>query len=89
MDEDLLGSTVQVQTPRCVVCGKKGEVGAILGQIMQWVKGVPVQNAFPDMEPGLREQLINGTHPACFDALFDEDDMDDPFVDEDEEVAAP
>ena len=33
-----------------------------------------MQNAYPELPAGLREQIISGTHPACFDALFADDE---------------
>ena len=36
--------------------------------------GTPVQLAFPAMSADQREMLISGTHPACWTAMFAEDE---------------
>jgi hypothetical protein len=69
---------VIVNTGACMLCGKQGtldldEVLAI--RAIQW-RRLPtmrrpfVQNALPELTPGQREQLMNGSHEACFDAAF-------------------
>jgi hypothetical protein len=40
----------------------------------RWRGGELIQNAFPDMDPGERELLITGTHDACWDKLFSEEE---------------
>jgi hypothetical protein len=67
--------TVKVQTAKCIVCGKSGEVEVPADGWEKFSKGAFVQDAFPDLSPGEREMLINGTHPACFDTLFPPEDQ--------------
>lgn len=63
-----------IQTPLCPVCGQKGEVGitnADIANFLRWdVSEITVQEAFPNMPTEKREQLISGTHPECWDALW-------------------
>jgi hypothetical protein len=33
-----------------------------------------IQDALPNRSPEFREQVISGTHPACWDAAFGEDE---------------
>jgi hypothetical protein len=37
-----------------------------------WRRGMPVQNAFPEMSAGNREFLISRTCETCFDKMFEE-----------------
>lgn len=39
----------------------------------QWRGGELIQRAFPSMTDDERELLVSGTHPECFNALFDDD----------------
>jgi hypothetical protein len=32
--------------------------------------GGAIQDAYPEMSIGLREQMITGTHPKCWDEAF-------------------
>jgi hypothetical protein len=42
----------------------------------RWQAGDLIQRCFPDMDEDTREILITGTHPACFETIFEgmEDD---------------
>lgn len=72
--------TVAVECPRCPVCGEAETVLVEETAYDRWVNGALVQDAFPTMDKDVRELLVSGTHPACWDALFDVDD--DPELDE-------
>jgi hypothetical protein len=62
---------VKVQTRTCIMCGQKGVVEVPADQYLgAYVSGANVQDAFPSLDRGLQEQLITGTHPACWDELF-------------------
>ena len=66
--------TILVKTRTCGVCGKY-EVWSLDRQAVEsWQAGENIQSAFPDMNAGDREVLISGTHPACWDQLFPEED---------------
>jgi len=45
--------------------------------VTRWREGENIQHAFPDMSAGDREVLISGTHPACWDKLFGEENEND------------
>lgn len=66
---------------RCIVCGEDATVIVSKAKHARWVAGEHAQNVWPDMTPGDREQIISGTHSACFDKLFgpdeDQNDVDD------------
>ena len=38
--------------------------------VQNWHKGALVQEAFPYLNAGEREQLKTGIHDKCFDAIF-------------------
>ena len=67
---------VTVTTPKCMVCGKFGEVEVDSVGHYRWKhQGVLIQLALPNLSTELREQLKTGTHPACWDEMFpDEED---------------
>ena len=69
---------VEVETRKCYHCGKNGYI--IMSQ-QDYIKGERdyragafVQDAFPNLSIDQREQIISGTHPQCWIALFGNDD---------------
>lgn len=73
----------------CIVCGENATVIVSKAKHARWVAGEHAQDVWPDMTVGDREQIISGTHPACFDKLFgpdeDQNDVDDWDFDGEEE----
>jgi hypothetical protein len=62
---------IQVQTPRCLHCGLYGEVTVSRAGWERYLKqGVLIQLAFPELPVSIREQLITGTHPQCWNEMF-------------------
>ena len=71
-----MSDTIVVKTKTCTVCGEY-EVWSLNRQAVEsWQGGEYIQNAFPDMSAEDRELLISGTHPACWNKLFPEDEGD-------------
>ena len=69
-----MSDTIVVKTKTCTVCGEY-EVWSLDRQAVEiWQGGEYIQNAFPDMSAEDRELLISGTHPACWNKLFGEDE---------------
>lgn len=66
--------TVTVRTPTCYACGKRGEVQVLRSDWDRYYAGAYAQVAFPELPTGLREQIVSGTHPACWDAIFGDDE---------------
>lgn len=67
-------TVIYVPTPRCFHCGESGEV-PIPFQMFEvgypaYLAGRYIQEAFPELSAGMREQMISGTHPACWDEIF-------------------
>lgn len=59
-----------VTTRRCSHCGMLGEIEVPNSGVVRRSNGALIQDAFPDLEPELREQLMTGTHPECWLAMF-------------------
>lgn len=47
-----------------------GEIEVPNSGLARRSSGALIQDAFPDLEPELREQLMTGTHPECWLAMF-------------------
>jgi len=71
---DTEDAIVEVQTPPCFHCHQEGFVEMPLTAFRRWQAGEHIQNVVPWMPADQREQLISGTHPACWDAMFAEGD---------------
>jgi len=48
----------------------EGYIDAPEDEIKKYELGVFVQDAFPNLSAGDREQIITGTHPECWSNLF-------------------
>jgi len=70
-----MADLIDVTTRRCCVCGRGGSLLVDAEAYGRWrlprsEGGLLAQEAFPDLSPADREQLISGTHPECWEALF-------------------
>lgn len=63
-------STATYKTPPCIICRQVSfiQLPAYIGAALS--AGVLVQDLLPEMPRPDREQLISGTHPACWAAQF-------------------
>ena len=59
---------------RCVFCGNESRLTVDAARYERWQAGEHIQNAFPEMPAEIREVLISGTHPACWDKYMEEED---------------
>jgi len=62
-------TTVLMRTPTCAMCGKGGFVEVFSEGYMARKKGASVQEAFFELDMSLREQIISGTHPKCWESM--------------------
>jgi|GEM_PF-1693239 len=78
-------TVVTLATRKCFHCGQTGQVEVLAADLARYERGELVQRAFPEMPKELREQIVSGTHPKCWEAMFayDEDDLDDEDAPED------
>jgi len=60
---------------RCPVCGLDSHTTVPDMAYFAWLGGMLAQDAFPDVPPAMREQIISGTHPDCFDAMFSKEEQ--------------
>jgi hypothetical protein len=51
------------------MCGKGGFVEVSSEGYMARKKGASVQEAFSELDMSLREQIISGTHPKCWESM--------------------
>lgn len=67
----------------CPLCREESRVVVPAQGLFEYEHGAFVQKAFPEMTPGEREQVMSGTHEACWDRYMrdpEEDDDQEPFV---------
>lgn len=62
-------TTVVLTTPRCGMCGKTGAVEVSAEGYLARTNGALIQDAFPDLDKALREQIVSGTHPKCWEQM--------------------
>ena len=72
-----MGERMWVRTPPCCCCGRLGEILVSVDGYAAWRDGTLIQDAMPELAPEYREQLMTGTHPACWDAMFGNEEEDD------------
>ena len=63
-------TTYIVETPNCFVCGDYGQVEVPMKGFLIRQLGGLIQEAYPDLDLGLREQIISGTHPICWEKTY-------------------
>ena len=64
---------ITFHTPICFMCGNGGTVRISSDAFTAWQNGNgPIQEFFPDLDLDTREQMISGTHPACWTEMFGE-----------------
>lgn len=66
-------NAIAVETPRCIVCDHGGVMTIRKQAYEDWQNGTFIQDAFPELSPGQREQLMTGIHPTCFTTFGEED----------------
>lgn len=61
-------------TPKCIHCGKTGEIKMPSSIYFAGIKasenGALIQDAFPTLDREQREMLMTGIHPECWKAIF-------------------
>lgn len=69
---------ISVTTGKCMFCGKYGIVENVPADGFNlWQDGLFIQDALPMLSADDREQLMTGTHGACFDAAFPDEDEEE------------
>lgn len=57
-------------TKRCIHCGKTGFINVDEDELFDYLTGKLAQDAFTSLSPEIREQIISGTHPECWNKIF-------------------
>ena len=57
-------------TRRCPVCLKTGTVMVDENELFTYLRGEYVGTAFKSLTIPLREQIISGVHPACWQEMW-------------------
>lgn len=70
----VVGDLVVIDTPPCMGCGMRSSVAVKLAEFRRWKDGALIQHAFPSLSKDERELLQTGTHPQCWDELFNEEE---------------
>jgi hypothetical protein len=70
---------MKIRTGTCMLCGKPGDLEiadeGLAKRALAWLR-LPaarrplIQQALPELTPALREQMLSGSHDACFDKAF-------------------
>jgi hypothetical protein len=68
---------IEVQTPKCVYCGEQHYVTVDIEGWEKYKGGAFVQVAFPRMPADVREMLISGTCPDCWEKFIKPLDEED------------
>ena len=63
-------TTYIVETQKCFVCGDYGQVEVPMKGFLIRQLGGLIQEAYPDLDLALREQIISGTHPKCWELTY-------------------
>ncbi len=61
-----------ITTPICPECGESGILQVPANGWDLWQEGALIQDAFGDLDKGIREQIKTGYHPKCWDSAFAE-----------------
>lgn len=65
-----MSETTTITTKECMFCGKPSRIELTATQAGDLADGRPVQDVLPEMPRPLREVIISGTHPECWDNAF-------------------
>lgn len=57
-------------TRRCPVCYKTGTIMVDENELFSYLRGNYVRDAFKSLSVPLREQIISGVHPECWEQTF-------------------
>ena len=64
-----------IETAACMICGRSSEVTLTDAEFAA-LGTTHIQAALPDRTADERELLISGTHPACWNIAFADDEED-------------
>lgn len=59
-----------VHTPKCFYCKGTGTMTVSSEGYLKRLSGAAIQDAYPELTKGEREQILTGTHSDCWDAAY-------------------
>ena len=62
-------TTILMRTQICSICNKGGFVEVSSEGYTARKNGALIQEAFPELDKSLREQIVSGTHPKCWESM--------------------
>jgi hypothetical protein len=63
-------TTYIVETPKCFHCGEGGAVEVPMKGFLIRQLGGLIQEAYPELSAPIREQMVSGIHPECWQELY-------------------
>lgn len=80
-----------ISAPRCMYCQKSATIELTPDEQMRYEqlqRGeiAHIQEALPEWSADKRELLITGTHPECWDAIFEDVDEEEDDYDREDEL---
>ena len=69
-----------ILTDPCPFCGQQGWITVPQSGSDALMEGQPVQDALPELDHRLREQIISGIHPRCFPGAEFGDGIDPDLI---------
>lgn len=66
-----------IVTPPCMKCGERSTVELTETERAALETGALIQLALPERDADFRELVISGIHPACWAAMFPDEDDDE------------
>ena len=74
---DTITDTVDVDTKPCMMCGETSKVKMLVHHYLEWQNGGLIDQVCPEMPKETREMLISGTHPECWEKMFEGNEEDE------------
>lgn len=68
-------------THKCPVCLKGGTIMVDETELLTYLRGEYVQTAFKSLSIPLREQIISGVHPECWQELWGQERVNEYTAD--------
>ena len=80
--KDLLDDSLKIIKNKCLHCGEDNNIYVEPTDYLDWsTKARFVQSIWPTISAEEREIVISGTHPACWNEMWpDDEDEDDPYL---------
>jgi len=68
--------SLQFRTPPCIACHETSIIELTEEEFAALQRPGYIQSALPDRDADFRELVKTGIHPACWDSMFSEEEME-------------